>query len=285
MKIVKFLGGLGNQMFQYAFYLALKQKFKKVKADLSGFEDYSLHNGFELERVFGIKIPLASEYDIRIYRNENQDFITRKIRQLKGVKRAYQSENIFFGFESEIFKDPKPRYYWGYWQNYNYLIGIEDQLKNEFKFIEPLDNENLILMEEIESSDSISIHVRRGDYLKDPLLSGVSDLAYYERAIESIRKKVSNPRFIVFSNDITWCKASLGLESAVYVDWNTGRDSFRDMQLMSCCKHNIVSNSSFSWWASWLNNFERKIVVSPKSWMNDSSYDYSGIIMKNWVQI
>jgi hypothetical protein len=285
MKIVKFLGGLGNQMFQYAFYLSLKQHFKHVKADLSGFEDYTLHYGYELEKVFSIKLKVASDFDIRIYRNEDRSFFTRKFRQLKGAKGAYHNERQFFGFENDIYQDQKPRYYWGYWQNYHYLNETEDQLKSDFIFTEPLDRPNLLLLEKIYSSNSVSIHVRRGDYLTDPLLNGVCDLNYYLEAINRIRNKVSEPSFIVFSNDIRWCTTSLGLDNAVYVDWNTGSESYRDMQLMSSCKHHILSNSSFSWWASWLNSYEQKVVVSPNKWMNDPSYDYSGIIMENWVKI
>jgi hypothetical protein len=282
MKIVKFLGGLGNQMFQYAFYYALSKRFKRVKADLTGFESYTLHNGYELERVFNVSLTKASSFEVTLYTNQKRDFLTRKMRQILGTKNVYYGEKQFYGFEPTVFNDPNARYFWGYWQNINYFIDVEQDLRNSLIFRPALSPRNSELLTSIKASNAVSIHVRRGDYLKDPLLSGVCDLNYYLTAIKMVRAEVEEAKFFVFSDDIDWCKAHLGLEFAIYVDWNSGMESYIDMQLMSNCKHHIISNSTFSWWGAWLNSSATKIVISPSKWLNEAGYDYSGIIPKEW---
>jgi hypothetical protein len=285
MKIVRFLGGLGNQMFQYAFYLSLSQKFGKVKADLKHFKDYPLHNGFELERIFNIKLKRASKFQSKLYANEGSGFMFRKLRRVMGAKNAYYTEKRHFGYEPGIFHDQKSRYYWGYWQNLKYVSAVEKQLRKDFSFQVPLDEINSDLLNKIRFCKTVALHVRRGDYLSDPFLGGICDLEYYRQAIEIAKRRVQDPRFIVFSNDIAWCKASLDLEDAIYVDWNLGLNSYKDMQLMSKCHNNIISNSSFSWWGAWLNNNKEAIIIAPKRWMNLKELDYSGLIPENWITI
>jgi hypothetical protein len=285
MKIVKFLGGLGNQMFQFAFYLSLKQHFKKIKADLAGFEDYNLHHGFELEKVFPIHLEKASPFELRIYGQEKRDWVTRKLRRIYGTKKAWYPERAEFGFDPSIYQDPSPRYFWGYWQHHLYLQGISRQLRKSFKFKNELDGENLAVGQMARTTPSISVHVRRGDYLENELLGNICDRGYYLNAIEKLKEKVENPRFIVFSNDIIWCRNNLPFSEAIFVDWNQGKNSYKDMQLMSLCQHHIIANSSFSWWGSWLNPNKDKIIVSPKNWVNTPGVDTSGLIHPQWITL
>ncbi|WP_225975221.1 hypothetical protein [Anseongella ginsenosidimutans] len=161
MKIVKFLGGLGNQMFQYAFYLFLKQHFKQVKADITGFAGYSLHNGFELEDVFGIRLQQAGPFAIRLYTPERRDWATRKLRRLYGTKNAWYPEEKEFTYDPLIAVDKHPRYYWGYWQHYDYIKDIEPQLRKNFQFRERLKGENSKLLNEVSGLETVSLHVRR----------------------------------------------------------------------------------------------------------------------------
>jgi hypothetical protein len=121
--------------------------------------------------------------------------------------------------------------------------------------------------------------------LGNSLLGDICDLSYFHKALDIIKIKVNDPYFIIFSNDIPWCRENLPLDNCTYVDWNKDSNSYIDMQLMSSCKHNIISNSSFSWWAAYLNNFPDKIVISPKQWMNVPELDYSGLILKRWISI
>lgn len=285
MKIVKFLGGLGNQMFQYAFYLFLKQHFNKVKVDLTGFSNYHLHNGYELEHVFGIRLRQADPFEIRLYTPERRDWTTRKLRRLYGTKKAWYSEKEEFAFDPLIAGDKGSRYYWGYWQHYHYIKDIEPQLRESFQFRQELSGQNSKLLNEVSGLQTVSLHVRRGDYLGHPLLGGICESDYYQDAVGRMKQQLQDPVFIVFSNDINWCEKSLPLENAVYVNWNTGTNSYMDMQLMSCCRHHIIANSSFSWWGAWLNDDERKKVIAPGKWVNVSGSDSSGLLPPNWTRI
>ncbi|MEX2592686.1 MAG: alpha-1,2-fucosyltransferase [Anditalea sp.] len=285
MKVVKFLGGLGNQMFQFAFYLSLKQHFGKVKADLTGFEDYSLHYGFELEKVFPIQLEKASPFELRIYGQERRDWITRKLRRIYNTKHAWHPEKEEFGFDPLIYQDSSPRYFWGYWQHCLYHQAITPQLRKAFEFKRKLEGKNLAVGQQVKKTPSVSIHVRRGDYLDHPILGDICNLDYYQKGIEVMKEKVENPQFVVFSNDIAWCRSNLSLSEAIFVDWNKGENSHRDMQLMALCRHHIIANSSFSWWGAWLNPHGEKIVVSPEKWINTPGVDTSGLIHHKWITI
>src|SRR5690606_18414183 len=265
MKIVKFLGGLGNQMFQYGFYLALQKKFKKVKADLSDFETYPLHNGFELNDIFDINLNIVSKFDLNLYLPHNRKWIWRKLRRLYNTKQAYIEETMPFAYNKTIFSDKQNRYYWGYWQHIDYVNMVAEELREHFQFPQITDIKNKELIQHIQQRNSVSLHVRRGDYLiaSNQHLGSICDNAYYEKAITYINEKTDSPLFVIFSNDIPWCKETFNNIDAIFVDWNTGNQSYIDMQLMSLCKHNIIANSSFSWWGAWLNNNPVKIVVSP----------------------
>lgn len=284
MKIVRFLGGLGNQMFQYAFYLSLSKKFQGVKADLSKFDEYKLHNGFELDKVFDIQLTEASKFETRLLDNQYRKWGYRKLRKVLNKKNAYTEEKELFTYNEDIFADKKDRLYWGYWQNINYLRGIELTLKKHLTFKQELDDKNRDILTAIEQSNSVGIHVRRGDYINDPLLGGIATLDYYLQAIELIIQKVEAPSFFIFSNDINWCKENFNLARTIYVHGNIGSNGYIDMLLMSKCKHQIIANSSFSWWAAWLNENPEKTVIAPKTWANgiDNSRD---VCPTSWIRI
>lgn len=271
MKIVKFLGGLGNQMFQYAFYLSLAKRYSNIKADVSGFDDYLLHNGLELENIFNIKLDKANPLIVKIFNPKYSAWKYRKLRRILNLKKAFYNEKKFFIFDEEALINSKSRMYWGYWQNENYFKHITEEVRSSFIFKYPLESENLKISKLILNSESVSIHVRRGDYVGHSLLGGICDLNYYNEAISIIQKRTINPLFFIFSNDIDWCKTNLNLKNAHYISWNENEKSYIDMQLMSICKHNIIANSSFSWWGAWLNDNQDKIVISPKKWINSSS--------------
>ncbi|MBD1420246.1 alpha-1,2-fucosyltransferase [Sphingobacterium chuzhouense] len=287
MKIVKFLGGLGNQMFQYGFYLALQKTFKKVKADLTGFENYTLHNGFELNDIFNIKLNTASEFDLNLYLPNNRKWKWRKLRRLYRTRRAYTEETMSFGYDRTIFSDKQNRYYWGYWQHIDYINRVSKELREHFRFPQITDTRSEELIHRIQQRESVSLHIRRGDYLieANQHLGSICDHNYYEKAIAYIKSKIDAPLFIVFSNDIPWCRETFKDIDAVFVDWNIGKQSYIDMQLMSLCNHNIIANSSFSWWGAWLNNNPDKIVVSPDKWINETraNTDGRGLILDSFV--
>ncbi|QIH36266.1 MULTISPECIES: alpha-1,2-fucosyltransferase [Sphingobacterium] len=283
MKIVKFLGGLGNQLFQYAFLLALHQKFKTVKADLSDFKSYQLHNGFELNTIFNINLPQINSFEHKLYLRNNNKWIWRKLRQIYNTTNAYIEESPEFAYSQKIFEDHENRYYWGYWQHIHYLNRVEDLLRQTLQFPPFENSENIRIQNLIHKENAVSLHVRRGDYLLEPLFKDICTEDYYRKSIEYIEETQDSPVFVIFSNDILWCKSQFKDINAIFVDHNIGLNSFRDLQLMSLCKHHIIANSSFSWWGAWLNGNPDKVVVSPKKWINNTSIDTSGLILSEFI--
>jgi hypothetical protein len=283
MKIVKIIGGLGNQMFQYAFYKSLEKRFHTVKADISEFKNYSLHNGFELEKIFDVQLQYSSTFENLILGNSNN--IAGKIWKKVGLfAKFYYYEKNVGGFDTFVFKNKKSTYYWGYWQNEQYFCDVTEQIKNDFIFKNSLNKQNLQIKEMIENSNSVSIHVRRGDYLNN---TGYECLHnnYYLDAMKYLQSKLKGISYYIFSDDIGWCRDNFILDNSYYIDWNKGSDSYIDLQLMSLCKHNIIANSSFSWWAAWLNSNPDKIIIAPIKWFSTKKYDSKNIIPDRWVRI
>ena len=169
-------------------------------------------------------------------------------------------------------------------QSVSYFYEVSDILRGEIVFPK-LNNANQEIGSLIRSSKSVSIHVRRGDYLTSKIYCNLGESEYYNNAIKYISKKDDNLQFLIFSDDSEWCKKNLKLPSnSIFVDWNRKSDSYIDMQLISMCKYNIIANSSFSWWGAWLNSNNDKIVIAPNNWFSkDSLYDGTYIIPKDWV--
>jgi hypothetical protein len=286
MKIVKVSSGLGNQMFQYAFYLALKQYFTDVKIDIFYYVSYKIHNGFELKKIFDIEMDIASIYDRLKISNQGTEIPVKIIRKIFGQRKTEFKEPYAIGFFENVFSLNNDTYYDGYWQSYKYFLNIENLIRTNFKFSNIQSEQNLRYLEKISSSNSISIHIRLGDYVNHPLFSDICTKDYYNRAINYIKKTVINPVFYIFSNDINQCINEIDIPSNSYfIDWNTGSNSYLDMYLMSHCKHNIIANSSFSWWAAWLNSNMNKIVIAPTRWLNDDRIDINDIVLPDWVKL
>ncbi len=284
MQIVKCLGGLGNQMFQYAFYRRLHLDGKDVALDISAFDDYELHNGFEVGRIFGININIANVSVVnKLQLKLSQATILQKL-----IWRMFASSPVVlqnkFDFHSEYLNFRKPKYLDGYWQSEKYFGAYFDIIRNDFKFPQ-LNVKNKDYADKIQQTESVSIHIRMGDYVNHPLHGGICTLDYYKMAIEKINSKIATPNFFIFSNDVEWCKRNLQIENAIYVTGNDGENSFRDMQLMSMCKHNIIANSSFSWWGAWLNSNPDKIIIAPNKWFNDPTINTKDLLPDSWIQI
>lgn len=268
-------------MFQYALYKKLKNIGGKTYGDLSYFNK---NNCYKLERIFNIEIN--TNYNLvlkKIFENDNLFFkIFRKVLKSILVKNVIQQNDV--EFKENILNY---NYFDGYWQSEIFFQDIKEEISLEFKFPPITKDKNLYIKNEIEKVESISIHVRRGDYIGSEILDGLAPLEYYERALRYIKLKIENPVFFIFSDDIEWCKENLKIDfPTYYIDWNNGEESFRDMQLMSLCKHNIIPNSSFSWWGAWLNNNPSKIVIAPEIWFRkESGYKYKDIVPETWIKI
>lgn len=268
---IKFTGGLGNQMFQYAFYRSMQEHGINVKANIMDFRICTRE--FELLEIFPeVQVEFDRDNKFDSYKNalsyhelycENRDGI----------------------YDCSVFNRMDTSFI-GYWQTEKYFYEIADKIRKEFTF--NINDSYLIkIAKEIsEMSDSVSLHVRRGDYLQDPgKYGGICTTDYYMKAIEYIKSKVNSPCFFIFSDDLKWVRDNLFVENAVYMDksmFKTYRNWY-DMYLMTCCKHNVIANSSFSWWGAWLNSNEKKIVVAPKKWLNgEETFD---IWPSGWIKI
>lgn len=293
MKIVYISGGLGNQMFQYAFYRKLKETYKEnVLVNLSYFSEikkgYENCFGYDLYKIFNLNLKTHNDLIFNI--NSNKIFIGKRI-----LFKIFKILDIFIYFEDRSLSEEKNlqkinkkdfKYFWGYWQSEKYFKDIEEIIKEVFIFPKLEDKANLDILDIIQKTESVSIHIRRGDYVGNIGQGGLAPLEYYQKAVEHIKNKVKNPYFFIFSNDIEWCQENIKLENSYYIDWNTGENSYKDMQLMSLCKHNIIPNSTFSWWGAWLNKNPNKIVIAPEKWFNEcSNINDLGIVPEKWIKI
>lgn len=290
MKIVRLAGGLGNQMFEYSFYLSLKEHYsnESIYVDYSLYKGYRLHNGLELNKVFSVELPQASFFQLLKTTIPTYNYkLSRIVRRFIPARTSEFIEKKDCFFLKEVFLKGNSLYYEGYWQNEKYFKKISESIRELFSFKRELNVRNKSLYDFITSTkDAVGIHVRRGDYSQNPLYNGICEIDYYKEAISYILSQRGSSSFFIFSNDIGWCKEHFSylLDGFYikYIDWNKGEDSYIDMQLMSACNHNIISNSSFSWWAAWLNKNPDKIVVSPKKWLNKECGD---IQLENWVKL
>lgn len=275
MKIVNILGGLGNQMFVYAMYLALTEAHPEEEVLLCrrSYKGYPLHNGYELDSIFGIEAPEASLAQLAKVAYPYYNYKTWQLmRHFFPQRKSMASGTTQIPFDYKEVTREDDTFYDGYWQNEKNFLPIREKVIDTFKFFEFTDEKNLALAEKLKGVRAASCHVRRGDYLNDPVY-GVCNSQYYVGAVTELNQTVNPDMYCIFSDDIEWCKENLvdligrGKE-VIFVDWNKGRESYRDMQLMSLCHYNIIANSSFSWWGAWLNNYEDKVVIAPEIWMN-----------------
>lgn len=288
MNIVNVIGGIGNQLFQYAFYFGLKKRTEgNAKLAILDFSDYALHQGYELEKAFSLNEDYCSQAEKEQIYQYKKNFINRWLRDFRCIdKLGFTEKKVERLTYIDIPKkyESKNLFYKGYWQSYKYFSDVESTLRDKLQFVPFTDEKNIRFIEQISGQETVSLHVRRGDYNSHANLGGICDLVYYQNAIKVALEKLTNPLFIIFSDDIDWCKKSLALENARYVDWNTGDSSFRDMHLMSVCNHNIIANSTFSWWGAWLNSNPNKMVIAPDMWMRNKS-STKDLIPSTWVSI
>ena len=294
MVIIRVVGGLGNQMFQYALGRALSIKLGVVfKLDLLSFDSQQIHNGFELDKVFNCEVDIAAQQDIKeILGWQSLSFINKFIFS-PYFSRLRKSSIIIephYHYWEGINNILDNSYLVGYWQSEKYFKYIKEQINKDFTFKVPLDHKNRYYAKLIQKFNSVSIHVRRGDYMKNVKTyktHGVCNNEYYDKALTNILKKVKNPHFFIFSDDIKQAKSIIKKIDypCYFVGNNQGIYSYNDMKLMSMCKHNIIANSSFSWWAAWLNLNSDKIVIAPKQYLADKSYNIKDLFPLEWIKI
>ena len=290
MIISRIIGGLGNQMFQYAIGRALSiERNMSLLLDVSSFDKYNRHQGFELTRVFNCSPQIATNNDVRRVLGLQSSHVFKRILSQALMSPFRRQELVLephYHFWQGAGTVPSTCYLQGYWQSEKYFERYRTAIQEDFAFKLPFVGKNVELAARISQTNSVSLHVRRGDYLSDKkatALHGLCSIDYYREATESIGIKIDAPTFFIFSDDIDWVKKNLKIRfPCQYVDHNQGLDSFNDMHLMSLCHHNIIANSSFSWWAAWLNANECKLVLAPKKWFS-IPINTSDLIPDTWT--
>lgn len=279
-------GGLGNQMFQYAAAKTLANKLNtKLILDVSALSK-TLRWGVN---------PNIRAYELNIFQgvrerkiNKNRSIITRLINK-------FNKQNVFdepaFTYCNDFWNISPPVILNGYWQSEKYFAPCSTAIREAFTFPEIDENDrNFQIFTQIKNQTSVAVHIRRGDYLlqKNLAFHGVCSLDYYEKSISFLKKQYPHACFFFFSDDTDWVKKELvhKIDKYTIVEGNNNHDAWKDMFLMSCCDHNIVANSSFSWWGAWLNKNTAKTVIAPEQWFQTSEAYYStaDLIPSSWIR-
>lgn len=288
MVTVKLMGGLGNQMFQYACGRSLSVDLgEELYLDVSFYDrKHSLDTTprhYELHHL-NVKGNIIRRCAFSRNAIHFLEIIIKKYPYL--YPRYVLEQASSYNFSAIIHQ--KNLYLDGYWQCEQYFLHNEDLIRQDFKINSPQSEMNEKWAEKITSSPSVCLHVRRGDYVTNTmanLMHGLSCPEYYHKAIEYISNKVEKPVFFVFSDDMIWTKKHISIPYEVhYMDHNSPAQDYEDLRLMTLCKHFIIANSSFSWWGAWLGTHRDKIIIAPNMWFNDSNLK-ENIVPSNWVRI
>lgn len=297
MVIVKIMGGLGNQLFQYASAKRLAMKHNvKLKLDPSfgndKLRDYKLQY-FNVEEQITTKDEILDLTISFKKHNRFQHKIQRRLQILKPYCKRRVYKNKPWINDLGVLKASKNVYLDGYWGNELFFKEIRKELLGIFEIKkEFITNDFLKLKTEIQNINSISIHVRRGDYAKDEKtlnFFGLMPIEYYQKAINYFNKKNIENVFFIFSDDIEYVKQNFNFNAKVVYIENEKLQDYHELKLMSFCKHNIIANSTFSWWAAWLNENPEKIVIAPKQWYADKKaqeyYEKYPFVPENWMKL
>jgi len=292
--ITKLIGGLGNQMFQYAVARSLSViKQTGFKMDVSGFElvkpPYTPRR-YELN-YFSIIENFASNEEIQMFKGKKANlsvFLGKIFSILQNHTYHYYSEKKF-NYDPDVFELKGNIYLDGYWQTKKYFKNIKYIIKNDFTVKTEPDEKNKELINKIKNCNAVSVHVRRGDYVEVPLTSsihGTCGLDYYKKSIDLITERINNPHFFIFSDDTKWTKENLKIGfPTTYVTHNGPDKGYEDLRLMSNCRHFIIANSSFSWWGAWLSDNLDKIVLAPERWFMKEGMDTKDLIPEGWIKV
>lgn len=292
MIIGEISAGLGNAMFQYAFARSLALKLDQ---DLYFYITTNAQPVFRFDK-FNVKIPPAHEEDINRLRKKviKNNIIRGVFKRLKvpiHYNTKYHFDNHRIDNTSlEKLEKIEDLYISGYYGDQKYFIENENIIRKEFTLKEPLNEENKRMRAEIFNSNSVSIHIRRGDYVGNNFFADIKP-KHYENAVNYISERTDQDIICyIFSDDIEWARKNLNLNvKTVFVDINTAETDYMELMLMAACKHNIIANSTYSWWGAWLNNNPNKIVIAPKVWYNNPKaqryYAKGALVPNDWIKI
>lgn len=289
MIVMRLKGGLGNQLFQYALGRQLSLiKNTALQLDSSSYKTDTLReyrlDSFQIAATHSNQLPFFAT-------DGRKRYLNRIIQAARGIfTKPFQIiKEKDFSFDPTVFNCSDQAYLDGFWQSEKYFFSIGQTIRNDLRLKKPLEGDLRKIAEQIRENNSVSLHVRRGDYVSNPVTTayhGVCGAEWYEAAAKLIEGKVSNLTFFVFSDDYEWAKENLKLNSpAVFIKPSPDGQECNDLHVMSLCKHNIIANSSFSWWGAWLNENPEKIVIAPKNWFAAGSSNTQDLIPKTWIRI
>jgi hypothetical protein len=285
MIITRLIGGLGNQLFQYAAARRISYVNNvTLKLDITGFGNYKLRS-YRLNN-FNIVENIATIHEITKIKKG------RILGRIDNFLPYYIRSNIKpknMNFDERILERKNNIYLDGYWQSEKYFEDIRDVISKEFTIKSDMDESNRLMAEQIEETNSVSIHVRRGDYATDAKTNqfhGLCGLDYYSESIKRMNETIDNPHFFIFSDDPNWVKDNIKIQyPTIYVTHNGPDRDYEDLRLISLCKHHIIANSSFSWWGAWLCKSTNKKVIAPMKWFNSDENNEHDILPDNWTRI
>jgi hypothetical protein len=299
MIVVRLMGGLGNQMFQYAAGLRLAHRHQtELKLDLSFLMDRTPYENFTYRDfdlvVFNFPISRASEEEVRQFRRLRESGSRNFLRRIanKMTRRHYYFEH-HLAFDSRVLELPDQTYLEGYFQNENYFSDLEQMVRQRFRLApdEPkLPAATRRLADEIRTNDVVCLHVRRADYVTNPVVNrclGVCSLDYYERGLAKLRSLGVSGKIFVFSDDEDWCRENFIDASQFEIVGNehAGPRASTHLWLMTLCRYFLIPNSSFSWWAAWLSDRPGKVVVRPSQWLQARESIDVDICPLPWIKI
>jgi hypothetical protein len=281
MVTVRLIGGLGNQMFQYAVGRTIAHRRRASLAlDVSAFPDCRLRQ-YSLG-VFKIVETFASG---GFPRHGRLRAIGQRLR-LPGF--AYILRERGFPFDPSVLEAPANVYLEGYWQSEKYFKEIEEVIRREFCIKSQPDGQNAEMATRIKGVNAVAVHVRRADYVSDPATNqfhGTCPPEYYRQGAQLIAAQVLDPHFFVFSDERDWARSNLELGGpATFVTQNGIGKGYEDLRLMALCRHHIIANSSFSWWGAWLAN-SGGMVVAPQRWVRSNELDTRDLIPTGWARL
>lgn len=289
MILVRLKGGLGNQMFQYAFAKSLQSRTNAaVKLEMHSLLNRNkgdfVYRDYDLP-IFNVKLPLHTSHsvlkkisDLKVSR------LTRLVQKIR-LKKFNVIVEPHFHHSKDIMKPNDNGLYDGWWQSHLYFEGIETALRKDFSFSNAVEENSFQIKRKIQESNAVCLNVRRTDFLQNDVLNS-TDLNYFIRGVDYVKNHVEDPHFFVFSDDIEWCKEYIKPHAPMtVVDHSHKGYKFGNyLQLMSMCDHFIIPNSSFAYWAVWLRNNHEGIVVAPKNWFANEEYITTDLVRDSWYR-
>lgn len=284
--------GLGNQLFQYAAAKALAERRRtELKLDLSWFQAHD-YRKYQLNH-FNITATAATGRELQKFNGKYRLWPQRMLWHIAGMNMHYRYiRESHFDFDSGLLKCGPDTMIDGCWQSERYFCEIAGIIMQEFSVASPLSEKSRALKKHMQDTESVAVHIRRGDYvmlgIQKSAIHGPLESRYYDEALAVIAKQTRKPHLFIFSDDIPWVKEHQRFSlPATYVEHNDERTGFEDLVLMSCCKHNIIANSTFSWWGAWLNRNPSKTVIAPGQWFRtpEMNMQTGNLVPDSWIRL